>query len=81
MTCYTFFLNSISGSTAVGQLLYKLCSTGIKRIGLELGGNAPFIVFNGANLKSAVEGLMVAKFRNTGQASAVERGKHRLCSA
>lgn len=59
---------SFTGSTVVGQLLYKLCSTGIKRIGLELGGNAPFIVFNGANLKSAVEGLMVAKFRNAGQA-------------
>lgn len=59
---------SFTGSTAVGRHLYELCAHGIKRIGLELGGNAPFIVFNSANIKSAVEGLMVAKFRNTGQA-------------
>nr|XP_045610590.1 succinate-semialdehyde dehydrogenase, mitochondrial-like isoform X1 [Procambarus clarkii] len=59
---------SFTGSTAVGRLLYKLCSDGVKRIGLELGGNAPFIVFNSANIKSAVEGLMIAKFRNSGQA-------------
>ena len=39
----------------------------MKRIGLELGGNAPFIVFDAANIKDAVAGLMVAKFRNAGQ--------------
>lgn len=58
-----------TGSTAVGQLLYAQCATGVKRIGLELGGNASFIVFNSANIQSAVEGLMIAKFRNTGQVS------------
>ena len=51
----------------MGKLLYKQCSSGIKRIGLELGGNAPFIVFDNADLKKAVEGLMAAKFRNCGQ--------------
>lgn len=59
---------SFTGSSAVGQLLYKMCSSGIKRIGLELGGNAPFIVFNSADINAAVEGLMSAKFRNAGQA-------------
>ncbi|XP_076045926.1 succinic semialdehyde dehydrogenase isoform X2 [Oratosquilla oratoria] len=58
---------SFTGSTAVGKLLYKQCSEGIKRIGLELGGNAPFIVFDSADLSKAVNGLMAAKFRNTGQ--------------
>lgn len=53
----------------MGQLLYANCASGIKRIGLELGGNASFIVFNSADVKAAVEGLMVAKFRNTGQVS------------
>lgn len=47
--------------------MYELCAHGVKRIGLELGGNAPFIVFSSANIKSAVEGLMAAKFRNAGQ--------------
>ena len=55
------------GSTAVGKQLYSQCSQGVKRIGLELGGNAPFIVFNSADIKTAVNGLMVAKFRNSGQ--------------
>ncbi|XP_042210588.1 succinate-semialdehyde dehydrogenase, mitochondrial-like isoform X3 [Homarus americanus] len=59
---------SFTGSTAIGRVLYEQCASGIKRIGLELGGNAPFIVFSSADVKSAVEGLMVAKFRNSGQA-------------
>ncbi|KAG0718783.1 Succinate-semialdehyde dehydrogenase, mitochondrial [Chionoecetes opilio] len=59
---------SFTGSTAVGKLLYEKCAKGVKRIGLELGGNAPFIVFDAANIKAAVAGLMAAKFRNTGQA-------------
>ncbi|KAK7076504.1 Succinate-semialdehyde dehydrogenase, mitochondrial, partial [Halocaridina rubra] len=58
---------SFTGSSPVGKLLYKLCSSGIKKISLELGGNAPFIVFDAADVKTAVEGLMVAKFRNAGQ--------------
>ncbi|KAK4298734.1 hypothetical protein Pmani_028939 [Petrolisthes manimaculis] len=58
---------SFTGSTAVGKLLYEWCSVGVKRIGLELGGNAVFIVFNSANVTAAVDGLINAKFRNAGQ--------------
>lgn len=58
---------SFTGSTAVGKYLYKQCSSGIKRIGLELGGDAPFIVFDSANVENAVQGAMTAKFRNCGQ--------------
>lgn len=58
---------SFTGSTEVGKLLYKMCSTGIKRIGLELGGNAPFIIFSSANIDKAVTGAMQSKFRNCGQ--------------
>ncbi|XP_058467940.1 succinate-semialdehyde dehydrogenase [NADP(+)] GabD-like [Malaya genurostris] len=58
---------SFTGSTEVGKLLYKQCANGIKRIGLELGGNAPFIVFKSADLDKAVIGAMNSKFRNCGQ--------------
>lgn len=58
---------SFTGSTEVGKLLYKQCADGVKRIGLELGGNAPFIVFESANLDKAVAGAMASKFRNCGQ--------------
>jgi len=58
---------SFTGSTKVGKLLYKACANQVKRISLELGGNAPFIVFDDANITKAVEGLITAKFRNTGQ--------------
>lgn len=58
---------SFTGSTQVGKILYKQCSSGIKRLGLELGGNAPFIVFNSADLDNAVKGALAAKFRNCGQ--------------
>lgn len=51
----------------MGKLLYKQCAEGIKRIGLELGGNAPFIVFDKANIKAALDGIFIAKFRNAGQ--------------
>lgn len=64
------FAFPLSGSTAVGKLLYKQCAQGIKRIGLELGGNAPFIVFDQANVSAAVNGILVAKFRNAGQVRA-----------
>jgi succinate-semialdehyde dehydrogenase len=58
---------SFTGSTQVGKLLYKQCSSGIKRLGLELGGNAPFIVYKSADVDSAVKGAMGSKFRNCGQ--------------
>ncbi|ODM97287.1 Succinate-semialdehyde dehydrogenase, mitochondrial, partial [Orchesella cincta] len=58
---------SFTGSTAVGKILYKQCSSTIKRLGLELGGNAPFIIFESADLDNAVAGVMASKFRNTGQ--------------
>ncbi|KAL1465449.1 hypothetical protein WDU94_005022 [Cyamophila willieti] len=59
---------SFTGSTHVGKILYNHCSQGIKRISLELGGNAPFIVYSNANLEKAVVGALAAKFRNCGQA-------------
>lgn len=62
-------LYMLQGSTAVGKLLYRDCSSTIKHIGLELGGNAPFIVFNSAKLSNAIKSLMIAKFRNSGQVS------------
>ena len=59
---------SFTGSTNVGKLLYKKCAGTVKRISLELGGNAPFIVFDSADVDLAVAGCMAAKFRNCGQA-------------
>lgn len=59
---------SFTGSTNVGKQLMQQCSSTVKKLSLELGGNAPFIVFDDANIEAAVEGLMGAKFRNTGQA-------------
>ncbi|TAK47826.1 MAG: NAD-dependent succinate-semialdehyde dehydrogenase [Xanthobacteraceae bacterium] len=56
-----------TGSTEVGRILYQQASVGIKKLGLELGGNAPFIVFDDADLDAAVEGVMISKFRNMGQ--------------
>ncbi|MFM1856310.1 MAG: hypothetical protein RLZ83_1619 [Pseudomonadota bacterium] len=58
---------SFTGSTEVGRLLAAQCAPTIKKISLELGGNAPFIVFDDADLDSAVEGAMVSKYRNAGQ--------------
>lgn len=58
---------SFTGSTAVGKLLIQQCAPDVKRITLELGGNAPFIVFNDADLDAAVMGAMASKFRNAGQ--------------
>lgn len=58
---------SFTGSTEVGRLLAQQCAPTIKNISLELGGNAPFIVFDDADLDSAVEGAMVSKYRNSGQ--------------
>jgi succinate-semialdehyde dehydrogenase / glutarate-semialdehyde dehydrogenase len=58
---------SFTGSTAVGKQLIQQCAADVKRITLELGGNAPFIVFDDADLDAAVAGAMVSKFRNAGQ--------------
>ena len=58
---------SFTGSTEVGRLLMKQVAPTVKKISLELGGNAPFIVFDDADLDAAVEGAMIAKYRNTGQ--------------
>jgi succinate-semialdehyde dehydrogenase/glutarate-semialdehyde dehydrogenase len=58
---------SFTGSTEVGRILAAQCASTIKKISLELGGNAPFIVFDDADLDSAVEGAMVSKYRNAGQ--------------
>src|SRR5690554_450 len=58
---------SFTGSTDVGRRLMAQCAEHIQKISLELGGNAPFIVFDDADLDRAVEGAMVCKFRNTGQ--------------
>lgn len=59
---------SFTGSTVVGKILYGLAASGIKRVALELGGNAPFIVFPSADLEYTVQQAMLAKFRNAGQA-------------
>jgi succinate-semialdehyde dehydrogenase/glutarate-semialdehyde dehydrogenase len=58
---------SFTGSTEVGRLLMAQCAPSIKKLSLELGGNAPFIVFDDADLDAAVEGAMVSKYRNAGQ--------------
>lgn len=58
---------TFTGSTEVGRLLMKQSASTIKKMALELGGNAPFVVFDDADLDSAVEGAIISKFRNTGQ--------------
>ena len=58
---------SFTGSTAVGKLLMRQSADTVKKLGLELGGNAPFIVFDDADLDAAVQGALFAKFRNSGQ--------------
>ena len=58
---------SFTGSTEVGRILMKQCAPTIKKMSLELGGNAPFIVFDDADIDSAVEGAMISKYRNAGQ--------------
>ncbi|CAK4074356.1 unnamed protein product [Aphanomyces euteiches] len=58
---------SFTGSTAVGKHLAAQCASTVKKVSMELGGNAPFIVFDDANIDEAVEGLVQGKFRNTGQ--------------
>jgi succinate-semialdehyde dehydrogenase/glutarate-semialdehyde dehydrogenase len=58
---------SFTGSTEVGRILMQQCAPTIKKLSLELGGNAPFIVFDDADLDSAVEGALASKYRNAGQ--------------
>ncbi|VTM87525.1 Succinate-semialdehyde dehydrogenase [NADP(+)] GabD [Raoultella ornithinolytica] len=58
---------SFTGSTEIGRQLMAQCAQDIKKVSLELGGNAPFIVFDDADLDKAVEGAMASKFRNAGQ--------------
>lgn len=62
---------SFTGSTSVGKMLTKLAAETMKRVSMELGGNAPFIVFKDANLDLAVAGAMVSKFRSSGQTCVV----------
>jgi succinate-semialdehyde dehydrogenase/glutarate-semialdehyde dehydrogenase len=58
---------SFTGSTEIGKLLMAQCASTVKKVGLELGGNAPFIVFDDADLDAAVAGAMASKYRNAGQ--------------
>ncbi|MGC2857759.1 NAD-dependent succinate-semialdehyde dehydrogenase [Novispirillum sp. DQ9] len=58
---------SFTGSTGVGKLLMRQCADTVKKVSLELGGNAPFIVFDDADLDAAVAGAMASKYRNAGQ--------------
>lgn len=58
---------TFTGSTGVGKLLMQQCASTVKKVTMELGGNAPFIVFDDADIDAAVAGLMAAKFRNSGQ--------------
>ncbi len=58
---------SFTGSTEIGKLLMRQCAETVKKVSLELGGNAPFIVFDDADLEAAVAGAIASKFRNSGQ--------------
>ena len=56
-----------TGSTEIGKLLMAQCAAQVKKVSLELGGNAPFIVFDDADLEAAIEGALICKYRNSGQ--------------
>lgn len=58
---------SFTGSTEIGKLLMAQCATTVKKTSMELGGNAPFIVFDDADIEAAVKGALIAKYRNAGQ--------------
>lgn len=58
---------TFTGSTAVGKILTQQCATSVKKVSMELGGNAPFIVFDDADIDAAVSGVIASKFRNAGQ--------------
>ncbi len=78
---------SFTGSTEVGKLLTRQCADTMKKVSMELGGNAPFIVFDDADLELAVAGALVGKYRNAGQACTavnrmyVQRGIHAAFAA
>ena len=59
---------TFTGSTEIGKVLMEQCAGTVKKVGMELGGNAPFIVFDDADLDAAVDAAMLAKFRNIGEA-------------
>ena len=58
---------TFTGSTPVGKMLINQCATSVKKVSMELGGNAPFIVFDDADIEVAVQGALVSKYRNAGQ--------------
>ncbi len=58
---------SFTGSTQVGKILLAQCASSVKKVSMELGGNAPFIVFNDADIDEALKGVMISKYRNAGQ--------------
>src|SRR5439155_16946648 len=58
---------TFTGSTEVGKMLLKQCADTVKKVSKELGGNAPFIVFDDADLDAAVQAAMASKYRNTGR--------------
>src|SRR5690606_10485275 len=58
---------TFTGSTEIGKILIEQCAKTVKKVGMELGGNAPFIVFDDADLDKAVQGAMASKYRNAGQ--------------
>jgi succinate-semialdehyde dehydrogenase len=70
---------SFTGSTHVGKILYEQCASTVKRVSLELGGNAPFIVFESADMEAAIKGCMASKFRNCGQVRFWEHVKFLQC--
>lgn len=83
---------TFTGSTAVGKLLLQQCAPSVKRTSMELGGNAPIIIFDDADIEQAVQGTLAAKFRNSGQtcicanrilvqANIAEEFTQRLCAA
>jgi succinate-semialdehyde dehydrogenase / glutarate-semialdehyde dehydrogenase len=67
--CYNPLVKKLTftGSTEVGKMLMAKCASTVKKVSMELGGNAPFIVFDDADIDRAVEGALVAKYRNSGQ--------------
>ncbi|MGA9659249.1 MAG: aldehyde dehydrogenase family protein, partial [Asticcacaulis sp.] len=58
---------SFTGSTPVGKMLYAACAPTMKKVSMELGGNAPFLIFDDADIDAAIEGVMASKYRNSGQ--------------
>jgi succinate-semialdehyde dehydrogenase / glutarate-semialdehyde dehydrogenase len=70
---------SFTGSTGVGKMLTEVAAKTMKRVSMELGGNAPFVVFEDADVEAAVEGAMVCKFRCTGQTCVVSALRADAC--